>query len=41
MLNEETGETELGAMLSKYLVKFKQFGSKATVPLDYIRLTKE
>jgi len=32
---------ELGAILSKYLVKFKHNQQKLTVPLDYIRVTKD
>lgn len=32
---------DLGAILSKYLVKFKHSQEKATVPLDYIRQTRD
>jgi hypothetical protein len=32
---------ELNAILQKYLVKFKHSQTKATVPLDYIRITRD
>lgn len=32
---------ELGAILSKYLVRYKHNQQKMTVPLDYIRLTRD
>jgi hypothetical protein len=32
---------ELGALLSKYQVRFKHLPNKVTVPLDYIRLTRD
>ncbi len=32
---------DLMPMLQKYLVKFKNFPSKQSVPLDYIRLTRD
>jgi hypothetical protein len=45
VLNEENSSNdvsiELGAILSKYLVKFKHNQLKSTVPLDYIRVTRD
>ncbi len=45
VLNEEKTSddvsVELGAILSKYLIKFKHNQQKITVPLDYIRVTRD
>jgi hypothetical protein len=45
VINEEDSSNDvspdLGAILSKYLIKFKTFQGKATVPLDYIRITRD
>jgi len=45
IINEEKTSNDvsadLGAILSKYLVKFKHHQGKLTVPLDYIRITKD
>eukprot|EP00347_Sterkiella_histriomuscorum_P005448 403356578 len=39
--NSNDVSPELNAILSKYLVKFKHNQVKATVPLDYIRITRD
>ncbi len=45
VLNEEKASNdvsaELGAILSKFLIKFKHNQQKCTVPLDYIRVTRD
>lgn len=45
IINDENSSNdvsaEIGAILSKYLVKFKHLPGKQTVPLDYIRVTKD
>ena len=41
ILNAEKDESSLNAMLSKYQVKFKHQQTKAVVPLDYIRITRD
>ena len=33
--------SDLGMLLSKYQVKFKHHPGKITVPLDYIRITRD